>query len=72
MAMDGKKEKDVKGFQVERVFESSRLADELMARAYENLIPISRRSLTPTLQGTSFLGFCGPMRKEDRPCLIGM
>jgi len=72
MAMDCKKVRDVKGFQVERVFETSRLAGELMACAYENLVPISRKSLntTPPWKPSHRLG--GQIGKENQLCLTGI
>ncbi len=70
--MDGKKVKNVKAFKVERVFETSRLAGELIAGAYENLIPISRKSLNPAPQWKSSHGLCGQISKEKRQCLIGI
>ena len=72
MATDCEKPKGVKSFKIERVFETSRLAGELMACAYENLIPISRKSLNPTPQWKSSHGLCGQISKEKRPCLIGI
>ena len=69
--MDGKKLKGVIDLKVERVFATSRLAGELMAGAYENLVPISRKSPNPTSQWRSSSGLYGQISKENRPCLTG-
>ena len=47
MAMDCSHGKNARGLKIERLFESSRLAGELMACAYENLVPIRRQVLNP-------------------------
>jgi len=72
MIMEGNNPKDTRRIEIERFFESSRLAGELMACAYENLIPIPRRSLNPTPQWKSSHRLCGQISKEKRQCLIGI
>lgn len=71
MTTDVKKPKGVIGLKVERVFANSRLAGELMAGAYENLVPISRKSLNPTPPWRASSVLYGPIRKESRSCLTG-
>lgn len=70
MATDVKQPKEVIGLKVERAFANSRLANELMASAYENLVPISRKSLNPTPWRSSSVLY-GPISKESRSCLAG-
>jgi len=72
MITEGNNPKDTRGVEIERFFESSRLAGKLMACAYENLIPIPRRSLNPTPQRKSSHRLSGQISKEKRPCLIGI
>jgi len=70
MAMECKKPKDLKNFKIERVFETSRLAGELMASAYENLVPISRHSINSTPQWKLPDRLWGHFSKEKRRCMI--
>jgi hypothetical protein len=69
MAMDCKSIKDVKSLKIERVFETSRLAGELMACAYENLVPISRKSINSVPQWKSPDRLWGQIGKEKRQCM---
>ena len=71
MEMDYKNRKDAKSLEIERVFETSRLAGELMASAYENIIPIRRKSLNETTKN-ELLRKSWYRSKEERKCLIGM
>jgi hypothetical protein len=70
MAIVRKKAKNIQSLRIERVFQSSRLADEFMASAYENVVPISRKSLNATkrfdLERKSW-----SCNKEERKCVIG-
>jgi hypothetical protein len=70
MATDCKNPKDIKSLKIERVFESSRLAGELMACAYENLVPISRQSINSALLWKSSDKLRGQITEEKRQCMI--
>jgi hypothetical protein len=70
MATDCESPKDVKSLKIERVFKSSRLAGELMARAYENLVPISRQTLNSAPRCKSPGRLWGQIAKEKRQCMI--
>lgn len=72
MTMDHKKAKDTKSLKIQRVFESSRLADELMASAYENLVPIRRQALNTMSQIKPSGKLWGQISMEKRQCAIGM
>ena len=60
--------KGTRGLEIERVFESSRLAGELIACAYENLVPI-KRHLFNSAQEVE-LSEKPPM--EGQRCAVGM
>lgn len=70
MATECKKPKDVKSLKIERVFKTSRIAGELMACAYENLVPISRQSLNSAPRWKSPDRLWGQITKEKRQCMI--
>lgn len=69
MAKECKKPKDVKSLKIEREFKTSRIAGELMACAYENLIPISRRHSNLALHWKSPDRLWGQITKEKRQCM---
>ena len=70
MATDCESPKDAKGIKIERVFMTSRLADELMACAYENLVPISRQALNSESRWKSPSRLWGQIAKEKQQCMI--
>jgi hypothetical protein len=72
MAMTRKKARDAKSLKIQRVFESSRLADELMASAYENLVPIRRQGLSTMPQIKPSGKLWRQISMEKRQCAIGM
>ena len=72
MAMDCRHRKDVEGLKIERLFESSRLAGELMACAYENLVPIRRHVLNPAGTRQPPDGFRRSSFKEEPRCVARM
>lgn len=72
MAMDHKKAKDAKRLKIERIFERSRLAGELMACAYENLIPIRRQVLNTMPQIKPSGKLWTQISMEKQQCAIGM
>jgi len=66
-----KNRKDAISLKIERVFETSRLAGELMACAYENIIPISRKPLNVTKK-IEPLQKLWSQNKEERKCVMGI
>ena len=72
MAMDCRHGKDVNGLKIERLFESSRLAGELMACAYENLVPIRRHVLNPAWAKQLPDGFRRSSFREAPRCVVGI
>lgn len=70
MATDCKNPKDAKSLKIERLFETSRLAGELMACAYENLVPISRQSLNSAPLWKSPDKLQRQITEEKRKCMI--
>lgn len=72
MTMDRKKAKDAKRLKIERIFESSRLAGELMACAYENLVPIRRQALNTMPQIKPSDKLWGQINMEKQRCAIRM
>ena len=71
METDYTNRKDAKSLKIERVFDTSRLAGELMACAYENIIPISRKPLNVTKQ-IDPLQRLWSQNKEERKCAMGI
>lgn len=71
MKTDCKVRKDAKNLKIERVFETSRLAGELMACAYENIVPISRRPLNTTkkIELPRERWF---QNKDEQKCVMGL
>ena len=49
------------GFQVERAYDRSRLGPELMAAAYESVVPIRRVPLPSATQTQSWTGLEAPL-----------
>jgi len=72
MAINHKRARDAKSLKIERVFESSRLAGELMASAYENLVPIRQQALNTMPQIKPSGKLWGQISMEKRRCAIGM
>jgi hypothetical protein len=71
MAITRKNAKDSQSLRIERIFQNSRLANELMASAYEKIIPIRRKTLNVTKK--AYLPHKSWSRnKEKRKCVIGM
>jgi hypothetical protein len=70
MATDCESPKDAKGLKIERVFKTSRLAAELMAYAYENLVPISRQAKNSASRWKSPSRLWRQIAKEKRQCMI--
>lgn len=56
--------------EIERVFQSSRLASEFMARAYENLVPIKRQDLYPGLLNDQANKLWATIGMEKRQCAV--
>jgi hypothetical protein len=71
MKMDYKNLKGANSLKIERVFETSRLAGELMACAYENIIPINRKSLNVKKKIEPLQKFWSK-NKEQRKCVMGI
>jgi len=71
METDHKDRKDAKSLKIERVFETSRLAGEFMAGAYETIIPISRVCLNTTKRAV-FRHELWPQNKEQQKCTMGI
>lgn len=69
MEMDYKDLRNTKSLKIERVFETSRLAVELISCAYENIVPISRKTLNMTKkiepEQESW-----PGNKEEQKCVM--
>ena len=70
MAIVRKNKRDVQSLRIERIFQNSRLANDFMASAYENIVPISRKSLNVTkkIDLQQKIWFCN---KEERKCVTG-
>ena len=71
MAIVRKNKRDVQSLRIERLFQNSRLANDFMASAYENIVPISRKSLNVT-QKIDLQQKMWSCNKEERKCVIGM
>ena len=71
MAITRKIAKDVQSLKIERIFQSSRLANEFMASAYENIVPINRKHLNVTKK-IELSQKLWSRSKEERKCVIGM
>lgn len=70
MTMDCKKARNARMVEIERVFQSSRLASEFMARAYENLVPIKRQDLYPELLNDQANKLWATIGMEKRQCAV--
>lgn len=70
MAIVRKNKKNVQSLRIERLFQSSRLANEFMASAYENIVPISRKSLNTT-QKIELQRKEWSCNKEEPKCVTG-
>jgi len=70
MAIVRKNKRDVQSLRIERLFQNSRLANDFMASTYENIVPISRKSLNVTkkIDLQQKMWFCN---KEERKCVTG-
>ena len=70
MAIVRKNKRDVQSLRIERLFQNSRLANDFMASAYENIVPISRKSLNVTkkIDLQQKMWSCN---KEERKCVTG-
>ena len=68
MVMEQGNLRNTRRVEIERVFESSRLAGELMACAYENLVPIKQHFLNSVRTDE----VCRSSAMEEQQCVVGM
>ena len=72
MVMEHDNLRGTRRVEIERIFESSRLAGELMACAYENLVPIKRHFLNPVREVELSDNFRRLSAMEEQRCAVGM
>jgi hypothetical protein len=72
MARDQTSSTGEERMQINRVFEQSRLAEDLVASAYENLIPICRQHLCAAGHTQPSRKFSGRTGREIQQCAVGI
>ncbi len=72
MVMEQGNLRNTRRVEIERVFESSRLAGELMDCAYENLVPIKQHFLNPVRTDELSDEVRRSSGMEEQRCAVGM